>query len=135
MVPPSAFKPDYAQLYTLDADAGFDERLQRLIAGVLTPFFCTLFHTHACSIHTVLLFLYLCVHFPSSAASSAKAAADKDDVDLAVKAAKTCLYSDNWGYKSTGKQRAVILRKLSSSYSPLSFVYYSLFHKHSHCSD
>ena len=42
------------------------------------------------------------------------AAADKDDVDLAVKAAKTCLYSDNWGYKSTGKQRAVILRKLSS---------------------
>ena len=42
------------------------------------------------------------------------AAADKDDVDLAVKAAKACLYSDHWGYKSTGKQRAVILRKLAS---------------------
>jgi betaine-aldehyde dehydrogenase len=42
------------------------------------------------------------------------AAATKEDVDLAVKAAKRCLYSDNWGYKSTGKQRAEILRKLAT---------------------
>ena len=36
----------------------------------------------------------------------------KEDIDIAVAAAKACLYSDSWGYKSTGAQRAVILRKL-----------------------
>jgi len=35
-----------------------------------------------------------------------------EDVDAAVKAAKACMYSANWGYASTGAQRAVILRKL-----------------------
>jgi betaine-aldehyde dehydrogenase len=40
--------------------------------------------------------------------------ATKEDVDIAVKAAKRCLYSDGWGYKSTGKQRADILRKFAT---------------------
>lgn len=40
------------------------------------------------------------------------AAATKEDVDAAVKAAKACLYSQHWGYASTGRQRATILRKL-----------------------
>eukprot|EP01038_Epipyxis_sp_PR26KG_P006105 gene6105-8415_t len=35
-----------------------------------------------------------------------------EDVDLAVQAAKACLNGPNWGYKSTGAQRAVVLRKL-----------------------
>eukprot|EP01034_Spumella_vulgaris_P027471 gene27471-34191_t len=35
-----------------------------------------------------------------------------EDVNLAVEAATRCLNSENWGYKSTGAQRAVILRKL-----------------------
>lgn len=35
-----------------------------------------------------------------------------EDIDLAVQAAKRALHSDNWGYKSTGAQRAVILRKV-----------------------
>jgi betaine-aldehyde dehydrogenase len=35
-----------------------------------------------------------------------------EDIDIAVKAAKAALYSEGWGYKSTGAQRAVILRKL-----------------------
>ena len=35
-----------------------------------------------------------------------------EDIDVAVKAARACLNSPNWGYASTGKQRAVILRKL-----------------------
>jgi betaine-aldehyde dehydrogenase len=34
------------------------------------------------------------------------------DVDIAVKVAKRTLYSQNWGYKSTGAQRAAILRAL-----------------------
>jgi betaine-aldehyde dehydrogenase len=37
-------------------------------------------------------------------------AATKEDVDIAVAAAKACLYSPAWGYASTGAQRAVILR-------------------------
>jgi acyl-CoA reductase-like NAD-dependent aldehyde dehydrogenase len=40
------------------------------------------------------------------------AAATKEDVDAAVQAAKACLYSQHWGYASTGLQRAAILRKL-----------------------
>jgi len=35
-----------------------------------------------------------------------------EDVDIAVKSAQACLHSETWGYKSTGAQRAVILRKL-----------------------
>lgn len=35
-----------------------------------------------------------------------------EDIDKAVAAAKACLYSEHWGYKSTGTQRAVILRRL-----------------------
>ena len=35
-----------------------------------------------------------------------------EDIDIAVKAARACLNSPDWGYASTGKQRAVILRKL-----------------------
>ncbi len=35
-----------------------------------------------------------------------------EDINLAVEAATRSLNSDNWGYKSTGAQRAVILRKL-----------------------
>jgi betaine-aldehyde dehydrogenase len=35
-----------------------------------------------------------------------------EDIDIAVKAARACLNSPKWGYASTGKQRAVILRKL-----------------------
>jgi betaine-aldehyde dehydrogenase len=38
--------------------------------------------------------------------------ATAEDVDLAVQAAKKCLNSANWGYKSTGAQRAQILRNL-----------------------
>ena len=34
------------------------------------------------------------------------------DIDLAVQAARRCLESEIWGYKSTGAQRAVVLRKL-----------------------
>ena len=40
------------------------------------------------------------------------AACTAEDVNLAVAAAKACLYSANWGYASTGAQRAVVLRKL-----------------------
>eukprot|EP01032_Pedospumella_encystans_P031402 gene31402-35446_t len=36
----------------------------------------------------------------------------KEDIEVAVAAARRCLESENWGYKSTGAQRAVILRKL-----------------------
>ena len=36
----------------------------------------------------------------------------KEDIEIAVAAARRCLESENWGYKSTGAQRAVILRKL-----------------------
>ena len=35
-----------------------------------------------------------------------------EDIDLAVKAARSCLESSQWGYASTGRQRAVVLRKL-----------------------
>ena len=35
-----------------------------------------------------------------------------EDIELAVSAAKACLNGKNWGYNSTGAQRAVILRKL-----------------------
>jgi betaine-aldehyde dehydrogenase len=38
--------------------------------------------------------------------------ATKEDIDVAVAAARKCLESDHWGYKSTGAQRAVILRRL-----------------------
>jgi len=36
----------------------------------------------------------------------------KEDIDIAVASARRCLESPHWGYKSTGAQRAVILRKL-----------------------
>lgn len=35
-----------------------------------------------------------------------------EDIDRAVKAARECLEGPNWGYTSTGAQRAVVLRKL-----------------------
>jgi len=35
-----------------------------------------------------------------------------EDINLAVAAAKACLESETWGLKSTGAQRAVVLRKL-----------------------
>ncbi len=38
--------------------------------------------------------------------------ATAEDIEKAVNAAKACLYSNDWGYKSTGSQRAVVLRKL-----------------------
>ena len=37
----------------------------------------------------------------------------KEDVDLAVEAAKVAFNSDNWGIHSTGAQRAAILRKMA----------------------
>jgi betaine-aldehyde dehydrogenase len=40
------------------------------------------------------------------------ASASAEDINIAVAAAKACLYSDSWGFKSTGAQRAVILRKM-----------------------
>ncbi len=40
-----------------------------------------------------------------------------EDIDLAVTAAKRCLNSAEWGYKSTGTQRAAILRKLGSIFT------------------
>lgn len=40
------------------------------------------------------------------------AACTREDIDAAVKAAKACLHGPNWGYKSTGAQRAIILRNL-----------------------
>ena len=50
---------------------------------------------------------------PTTGETVAKVAqASKEDVDLAVAAARKCLNSDGWGYKSTGAQRAAILRKL-----------------------
>ena len=52
---------------------------------------------------------------PTTGETVAKVAqASKEDVDLAVKAAKRCLNSDGWGYKSTGAQRAPF-RKLGKS--------------------
>ena len=42
------------------------------------------------------------------------AAAGAADVDKAVQAAKACLYSDSWGFKSTGAQRATVLRKFGT---------------------
>lgn len=38
--------------------------------------------------------------------------ATAEDVDLAVAAATRALNAENWGYNSTGAQRAVILRKM-----------------------
>ena len=38
--------------------------------------------------------------------------ATAEDIDIAVKVAKRTLFSDHWGYKSTGSQRAKILRNL-----------------------
>lgn len=38
--------------------------------------------------------------------------ATAEDIDIAVAAAKACLHSENWGFKSTGAQRAAILRRL-----------------------
>jgi betaine-aldehyde dehydrogenase len=35
-----------------------------------------------------------------------------EDIDIAVRAARACLNGDNWGYKSTGEQRAQLLRRL-----------------------
>ncbi len=48
--------------------------------------------------------------------------ATKEDVDIAVQAAKRCLYSDGWGYKSTGKQRADILRKFATIMEARSYL-------------
>lgn len=41
-------------------------------------------------------------------------AATKEDIDIAVAAAKACLFSPGWGYASTGAQRATILRAFAS---------------------
>jgi betaine-aldehyde dehydrogenase len=43
--------------------------------------------------------------------------ATTEDVDLAVKAATECLNSSHWGYKSTGFQRAVVLRKMGEIFA------------------
>ena len=43
--------------------------------------------------------------------------ATKEDIDLAVTAARACLEGDTWGYKSTGAQRAVILRRLAEIFT------------------
>eukprot|EP01035_Chromulina_nebulosa_P020723 gene20723-26867_t len=40
--------------------------------------------------------------------------ATSEDIDLAISSAKATLFSDNWGHKSTGKQRAVILRNIGN---------------------
>jgi acyl-CoA reductase-like NAD-dependent aldehyde dehydrogenase len=40
-----------------------------------------------------------------------------EDIELAVTAAKDCLNGPLWGYSSTGKQRAVVLRKLQDEIS------------------
>mmetsp|Transcript_18043 Transcript_18043/g.30310 ORF Transcript_18043/g.30310 Transcript_18043/m.30310 type:complete len:507 (-) Transcript_18043:24-1544(-) len=40
--------------------------------------------------------------------------ASAEDIDLAVQAARRCVESSEWGYQSTGKMRAAILRKLGS---------------------
>lgn len=37
-----------------------------------------------------------------------------EDVELAVQAAKTCLNSEHWGYRSTGIQRAAVLRRVGA---------------------
>lgn len=41
-------------------------------------------------------------------------AAGAEDIDAAVAAARACLNSPNWGYASTGAQRAAVLRKLGA---------------------
>ena len=38
--------------------------------------------------------------------------ATKEDIDLAVQAAKNCLHGPTWGYASNGQQRATVLRRL-----------------------
>jgi betaine-aldehyde dehydrogenase len=48
---------------------------------------------------------------PTGKVLKSVSAAGSVDIDAAVSAAKACLHSDNWGYKSTGAQRAVILRR------------------------
>lgn len=40
-----------------------------------------------------------------------------EDIELAVAAATRCLNSDGWGYKSTGAQRAVVLRRLGEIFT------------------
>lgn len=43
--------------------------------------------------------------------------ATSEDIDLAVAAAQACVNGPNWGYKSTGAQRAQILRKLGEIFT------------------
>jgi aminomuconate-semialdehyde/2-hydroxymuconate-6-semialdehyde dehydrogenase len=43
----------------------------------------------------------------------------KEDIDVAVYAAKTCLNGPNWGYASTGEERAVVLRKIGCVHDTL----------------
>jgi betaine-aldehyde dehydrogenase len=45
------------------------------------------------------------------------AAATDVDVDKAVKAAKACLYSKDWGFASTGEQRAQVLDRLGKLFT------------------
>mmetsp|Transcript_15266 Transcript_15266/g.22979 ORF Transcript_15266/g.22979 Transcript_15266/m.22979 type:complete len:504 (+) Transcript_15266:53-1564(+) len=45
------------------------------------------------------------------------AAATSEDIDVAVEAAVRCLHSSDWGYCSTGAQRAQILRKLGDLFT------------------
>ena len=44
-------KPSYAQLYTLDADAGFDERLQRLLSAERGGFLSGLSFSHSVALN------------------------------------------------------------------------------------
>jgi betaine-aldehyde dehydrogenase len=52
--------------------------------------------------------------FPTSLGAEISKVANgtAEDIDVAVKAARDCLNSSEWGFASTGKQRAIILRKL-----------------------
>ena len=43
--------------------------------------------------------------------------AQAKDIDTAVASARACLEGEEWGYKSTGVQRAVILRKLGEIFT------------------
>lgn len=47
----------------------------------------------------------------------AVANATAEDINIAVEAARAALHSEHWGYKSTGSQRAVVLRKFGKIFA------------------
>jgi acyl-CoA reductase-like NAD-dependent aldehyde dehydrogenase len=52
-----------------------------------------------------------------------------EDIDIAISAARACLNGPNWGYKSSGAQRAVVLRNLGAGHfrkkSSCAFIFFT----------